>query len=111
MAYPGIHDDGQTVTLDLHGASIDEAVDLTRRTIAVAARRGRTGVKLIHGSSTSRIDHRNRTIKHTLHALLDEGALSPNIASAWRAEGHILISLSLGVPVDSTPIRLIDVTR
>jgi len=111
MAYPSILDDGRTVVLDLHGATVDEAVALTRRTIAAAARRGRSGVKVIHGSSTSRIDRQNRTIKHAILALLDDGTLSPEIASAWRAEGHFLLSLPLGRPVDSAPIRMTDIIR
>jgi len=109
MAYPRLEDNGSTVILDLHGATVDEAVLLTRRTVAAAVRCGRTSVKVIHGTSTSRANHRNRTIKHTLHSLLDEGRLSKDITNSWRSDGHLILSLPLGGPIDSTPIRLRDV--
>ena len=53
MPYPRVDDDGQTVTLDLHGAPVDEAVRLARRLVREAARRGRRTVKIVHGQSTS----------------------------------------------------------
>ena len=109
MAYPRVDDDGQTVTLDLHGASIEEAVDLARRCVREAARRGRHTVKIIHGQSTSSGLYANRTIKTALYDLLDRGTLSDAITHAWRADGHLLLSLDVTVASNATPIRLLDI--
>ncbi len=91
MPYPTLDDDGQTVTLDLHGATVDEALGLARRVVAAAARRGRRNVRIIHGRSTSDRPTRDRTIKQALHDLLDRGALD------------------VTTPTDTAPIRLLDV--
>lgn len=109
MAYPRLHDDGITVTLDLHGAAVHDAVALAQATVHEAARRGRHSVKLIHGSSTSRRQYANRTIKHALHDLLDAGALASFVYSSLRAEDYLTVSLSVTTPPDPAPIRLLDV--
>lgn len=109
---PSLHDDGRSVTLDLHGATVDEAIDLTTRTVHEAAQRGRSTLKLIHGSSTSRRRFRNRTIKHALHDLLDDGALGSLVTSAFRTENHVTCSLDVTTGTrDPAPIRLLDVVR
>ena len=107
MPLPRLTDDGATVTLDLHGARVDEALTLVRRTVTLAAARGRTSLRVVHGSSTSDALARNRTIKHALHALLDDGLAG--VHDAFRAEGFTLLSLSLGGRRDPTPITLRDV--
>ncbi len=106
---PRLSDDGTTVTLDLHGAHVDDALDLACRTAALAARRGRSALRLIHGTSTSDPCARNRTIKHALYDLLDDGDL-PEAQSAVRLGGETLVSLPLGARPDATPIRLSDVS-
>jgi len=45
MATPQLDDDGRIVTLDLHGATVDEALDMTYRTLRLAEQRGRTRLK------------------------------------------------------------------
>lgn len=44
-----LHDDGQRVELDVHGCTVDGALDLIRGTLALASRRGRIQVEVIHG--------------------------------------------------------------
>lgn len=107
MARPYLTDDGTTVTLDLHGATVDEGLRLVRRAAALAAERGRATLRVVHGASTSDPRARNRTLKHALHDLLDEGGL-PQAQGDFRAEGHTLINLGLGARRDPTPIRLLD---
>lgn len=106
---PSLQDDGQTVTLDLHGSTVDEAIRLTQATLREATRRGRSRVTLIHGTSTSDPRYRNRTIKHELYALLERGGLEAAVTSTWRGEGRLVLSLDVGPSQDATPIRLMDV--
>lgn len=104
---PRLDDDGQTVTLDLHGATVDEALRLAERTVQRAAARGRAQVRLIHGHSTSRRDYANRTIKHALHDWFDTAPGSaPNIL---RKEGEAVISLDLSLRSDPRRLTLRDV--
>ena len=93
---PRLDDDGHTVTLDLHGALVEDALALTVRLVREAARRGRTTVKLVHGHSTSSRLYQNRSIKHALHDLLDRGTLRNVVVHAWRAEGAVLIDRAAG---------------
>lgn len=109
MPSPKLEDDGHTVSLDLHGATVSEALRLVRATVREAARRGRNRVRVLHGSSTSSVLYRNRTIRHALHDLLDEGALDAHVTSAWRADDHLLISLDATAASDPTRLTLRDV--
>lgn len=109
MPFPTLNDDGQTVTLDLHGASVQDAEALVLRTVREARQRGRARVRLIHGHSTSSGSQAARTIKHALHALLDGGRLNDHVADVWRAEGHIVLALVLTTPSDPRRIQLFDV--
>lgn len=108
MASLHLDDDGAAVTLDLHGATVDEAVSLSLRTVRLAAERGRMRVTLIHGASTTR-QGAYRTIKRALHDLLDEGAFAPHATEGWRADGHLVLSLGVTTSSDATPITLRDV--
>ena len=110
MPHPRLSDDGTTVTLDLHGAAVDEGLRLVRRAAALAAARGRTTLRVVHGASTSDPRARNRTLKHALHDLLASGSL-PEAQSTFPAEGFTLIGLHLGARRDPTPIRLVDLAR
>ncbi|MEM1043894.1 MAG: Smr/MutS family protein [Bacteroidota bacterium] len=105
---PRLDDNGTTVTLDLHGATVDDALGLVLRTAALAARRGRATLRVVHGSSTSDALARNHTIKHALHDLLDDGDL-PDAQGDVRFEGETLISLPLASSSSPSPIRLLDV--
>lgn len=109
MASPKLDDDGTAVTLDLHGATVDEAVDLSLRTVRLAADRGRMQVTLIHGTSTTR-QGAYRTIKRALYDLLDDGAFRPHATEGWRADGHLVLALGVSTTSDTTPITLRDVT-
>ncbi len=108
MPYPRLDDDGRTVTLDVHGATVVEAVRVVRATLREAARRGRARVRVIHGSSTSSALYRNRTIRHALHELLDAGALDC-VTSAWRAEDSLLLGLDATAAPDPARLTLRDV--
>lgn len=108
MASPQLKDDGTKVTLDLHGLSIDEAIDLTYSTLRLAENRGRNRLKVIHGSSTTRGGQR-RTIKSALHDLLDQGNLASHGTSVRRSRDTLTFVLDLTATPDSTPIQLRDV--
>jgi hypothetical protein len=108
MATPQLDDDGRVVTLDLHGATVDEAIDLTYRTLRLAEERGRSQLKLIHGSSTTGDQHR-RTIKSALHDLLDRGELGAHATNVIRSQDTLVLALDLTASTDGTPIRLRDV--
>lgn len=107
MGSPDIDDDGQVVTLDLHGATVDEAIDLTYRTLRLAEDRGRSQLTLIHGSSTT--GGGTRTIKEALHELLDHGDLGAHATSVRRSRDSLTLVLDLTARTDQTPIRLRDV--
>ena len=111
MPTPSLTDDGHTVTLDLHGATVDEALHLTRQLIYEADRRGRATVKLIHGSSTSEGRFRNRTIKSALYDALESGQFSDKVTGEWRSKNVLTLSLSLGMNPNGTRLRLLDLTR
>mgnify|MGYP006272482077 CR=1 FL=1 len=107
MPTPNLTDDGTTVTLDLHGLTVDEALDVTYATLRLAQSRGRAQMKVIHGQSTS--GRHRRTIKQALHALLDRGALGSNGANVMRRPGHFILALDLTGTTNARRIRLRDV--
>lgn len=107
MGTPQLDDDGNVVTLDLHGATVEEAIDLTYRTLRLAKDRGRTRLKLIHGSSTT-VGNR-RTIKSALHDLLDRGKLGSHATNIIRSQNSLVLALDLTANTDPTPIQLRDV--
>ncbi|MFB6248103.1 MAG: Smr/MutS family protein [Salinibacter sp.] len=108
MGSPQLDDDGRIVTLDLHGATVEEAIDLTYSTLRLAEQRGRTRLKLIHGSSTTN-SGAGRTIKSALHDLLDRGELGTHATNVIRSQNTLVLALDLTASGDSTPIRLRDV--
>ena len=108
MGTPKIDDDGRIVTLDLHGATVDEAIDLTYQTLRLAQDRGRTRLKIIHGSSTTDGSNR-RTIKSALHDLLDRGKLGRHATNVLRSQNTLVLSLDLTASTDPTPIQLRDI--
>lgn len=109
MGRPQLDDDGKIVTLDLHGATVDEALDMTYRALRLAEERGRSRLKLIHGSSTTTDDRQSRTIKSALYDLLDQGKLSAHATNVIRSENTLVLALDLTTTTDRTPIRLRDV--
>jgi hypothetical protein len=96
MATPTLDDDGSTVTLDLHGLSVDEALDVTYSTL-----------KVIHGSSTTQ--GQRRTIKSALHDQLDRGPLGSHATHIIRSRDTLTLALDLTATSDPTPITLRDV--
>ncbi|HMB93840.1 MAG TPA: Smr/MutS family protein [Rhodothermales bacterium] len=108
MPYPTLKDDGHTVTLDLHGATVDEALDLTQQVIREAAQRGRSSVKIVHGTSTSDTAYGSHSIKHALYDLLDRQALDASVTSEWRADSHLLLSLDVSATRNPNLMRLLD---
>lgn len=106
---PRLDDDGQTVTLDLHGARVAEAEALARATVREAARRGRRTLRIVHGTSTTDPTGGSRTIKTAIHDALDAGDWGPDVASSLRAEGHVLVGLSPALRPAPGRLRLADV--
>ena len=107
MPRPTVSDDGSSVTLDLHGATVREAEDLVIAGAEVAAESGRSTLRVVHGTSTTDWDGGNRTVKTAVLALLDRGELAAWVASVHRTDGHVLLGLrSLGH--DPRPITLSD---
>jgi DNA-nicking Smr family endonuclease len=94
---PRLDDDGRAVTLDLHGARVHEAVRLAEAAVEEAARRGRSSVRLVHGTSTADRGA-ERTIKGALALALDDGAF-PDAVSSFQTDGALL----LGLPPDPSP--------
>ncbi|WP_412067715.1 Smr/MutS family protein [Rubrivirga sp. IMCC43871] len=88
---PRLDDDGRSVTLDLHGASVPDALGLADRTVEAAALRGRPTLRIVHGTSTSGRGA-ERTIKSALHAALDRGDF-PEVASDFRHDGAVVLAL------------------
>jgi hypothetical protein len=111
MHGPRVSDDGSKVTLDLHGATFDDAIDITVATLKLASERGRSVVKVIHGSSTSSLLYSNRTIKNELHSMLDAGLFDRFVTSSWKADDYLLLSLRLSKKNDPRPITLAEVIR
>lgn len=107
MGTPSLEDDGHIVKLDLHGATVDEAIDMTYRALRLAEDRGRTRLTLIHGSSTS--GRGQRTIKEALHDHLDRGDLGTHATNIRRSRDTLTLVLDLTSSTDPTPIRLRDV--
>lgn len=108
MGTPQLDDDGSIVTLDLHGATVNEAIDMTYRVLRLAENRGRSRLKLIHGSSTTNGGPR-RTIKSALHDLLDQGELGRHATNVIRSQNTLVLALDLTANRDPTRIRLRDV--
>lgn len=108
MGTPQLDDDGHVVTLDLHGATVNDAIDMTYRALRLAEDRGRSRLKLIHGSSTTGRGP-GRTIKSALHDLLDRGELGRHATNVIRSQDTLVLALDLTAASDPTPIQLGDV--
>ena len=108
MATPQLEDDGSKVTLDLHGLSVDEALNLTYSTLRLAEDRGRNRLKVIHGFSTTRAGQ-PRTIKSALHNRLDQGTLAAHATTVVRSRDTLTFVLDLTATPNPTPIELRDV--
>lgn len=90
---PRLDDDGSALTLDLHGATVADAVELAESAIWEAARHGRATLRLIHGASTTDPDGRNRTIKTALVELIDSHRPEP-VTSSFQTEGTLILGIA-----------------
>ena len=104
---PRLDDDGRSVTLDLHGARVDEALAMVEAALAAAARLGRSTVRVVHGHSTT--GSGARTIKSAVLDALDRGAFDRYVVSDLRAEGHVLLGLAVAGTPSPVRLRLADV--
>lgn len=84
-------DNGVRPELDLHGCTVNQAVQLTRRLILESVRRGRDSIRLIHGKSTTTPGQ--RTIKSALTDLMDHQQLPMHVSSVYKSDGHMIVAL------------------
>ena len=111
MRRPTLKDFGHTVELDLHGATIREAIPLLRTTLIVSRRYGRDSVKVIHGYSTSvNPPRKGRSIRDELYQLLEDGSL-PQVVSDYRFRGHTILFLGHTSSKIHSPITMRDVAH
>ena len=102
-----LDDDGQSLTLDLHGARVDQAVDLSHAAVVEAARYGRQTVRLVHGLSTTEAGA-VRTIKTELLDAYDDGAFDRHATGAVRMEGVLILSIAPAPSPLAGRVRLAD---
>lgn len=108
MSYPTVTDDGTTLELDLHGATVDLALLLVNRAIREARHRGRSSIRIIHGRSTSDANPWNRTIKHALYDELDAGAYDGLITGVVRLDGAVMLSFPVASVRNDSRISIFD---
>lgn len=101
-----VRDNGETVELDLHGASVREAISLVDRAIEVSRERGRSTLRVIHGSSTSDRMSRNQTIKHALEDHLEQGMRG--VTSHYMMEDVTILGIVASSASNPTRITLLD---
>ncbi len=106
MKQARVKDDGTIIELDVHGVYVDEAIALVRKAAELAAERGRSTLRIIHGSSTSFESTHNRTIKHEVQIALHEGITG--VASHFSIDDVTLLNLSGSQRRDPTPLSLFD---
>lgn len=105
MSRVRLDDDGRSLTLDLHGARVDDALDLSHAAVVEAARYGRTTVRLVHGLSTTEAGAA-RTIKTALLDAYDDGAFDRHATNAIRMEGVLILSIAPAPTPQSGRLRL-----
>ena len=107
MPRPRLDDDGRSLTLDLHGARVDEARDLAHAAVVQAARHGRATVRLVHGLSTTERGNA-RTIKTALLDDYQDGAFDRHVTGAVRMEGVLILSIAPAPSPRPGRLRLLD---
>ncbi len=108
MPYPRVTDDGLAVEIDLHGATVSEAEGLVRRLVTIAARRGRSTIRVIHGASTSESGIGHTTIRSRLFELLEEGELSPEVTDWFSFDVATTLSLAAAGRRDDRRLTMSD---
>lgn len=108
-ARPTLKDQGHVVVLDVHGATVDEALQLIRGTLYLAQERGRGSVRVVHGGSTSDGAGLKRTIKNSVNHCLERGEWDHLISGYQSHYGSTTLYLMLGNNTDHRKIRLRDI--
>ncbi len=104
-----LRDDGEIVSIDLHGLNIDDAISICKKGIAEAYYRGRDKIKLIHGSSTSSLQFVNSTIKYRLYDLLQESSVQKQTSFVLKYEDYCVIGLRPDFEIDRDRITILDI--
>lgn len=100
-------DDGATVVLDLHGATVDEALRVARQALGQALRAGRHRLDLVHGASTTHPLAERRTIKQALHAWV--ALPPPGVQQVQHRDAVLSLYLDLTARRDGRRLTLRDV--
>lgn len=103
-----LDDDGQRITLDLHGAAVGRAVEIAEATIVEAARHGRQTVRIVHGASTAERGE-GRTIRSALREAVEAGDFDRHVTTYVFDDGSMLLGLAPSPRPVGTRIRLVDV--
>ena len=90
---PRLEDDGQRVTLDLHGVTVDRALDIALATAIEAARRGRSTLRVVHGASSCERGA-EQTIRSELRDAVEAGEFSRHVTTHVYDDGAILLGLA-----------------
>lgn len=103
-------DNGNEVTVDLHGCPVDDALYIVRRTVQEATRRGRSRVIVIHGKSRP---DRPRTIRGELMRGLQRGDYGAWVTDFLQgaAGGQSTLYMPIGNSRETGRIHLSDVVR
>ena len=102
-------DDLSTVTLDLHGVTVEAAVRAARRVASLCAARGRHRLALVHGTSTTTRAADRPTIKRALHAWIDGGG-PVGVHHVERGESVLALTFDLAARRDTRRLTLRDAT-
>ena len=109
---PRLLDYGERPELDLHGCTVQQAIQLVRALIVEASKRGRDSVKLIHGNSTSDAGGKNSTIKNEIHRLLDDNRMPSHVSQCLKSTSHVIVGLRRRTGrVNRQPIKVRDLVH
>lgn len=104
-----LHDDLSTVTLDLHGVTVEAALRAARRAASLCAARGRHRLTIVHGTSTTIRSVDRLTIKRALHAWVDAGG-PVSVQHVDRGESVLALTFDLTARRDLRRLTLRDIT-
>ena len=104
-----IQDDGELLTVDLHGFHLEKAESIVRKCVKEAYYRGRDRIKIIHGSSTSSLQFENSTIKFKVRTILQEQALQEMLNQVVQQDDCCIASLNPDFEIDRSKISSIDI--
>ena len=104
-----IKDDGELVTVDLHGFHLEKAEMIIRKSLMEAYYRGRDRIKFIHGSSTSSLQFDNSTIKFKVRTILQEATLQKMLTQVLPQEDCCIAAFKPDFEIDRSQISSIDI--